>query len=181
MSGVLAAAVRGTFDTALRLMAAALTDCPEALWETDLWPGEATTQRVGQGGLHGSAPWFLGYHALSCLDYDLGPDFDRWVPPVPFDDNTFALPNRVFTKDELLGYVEWCRERAQQVCGELPDEMARRPLPSPHRYAGSPYFEILAGIPLHVVEHAAQIRQFLSSSGVKVQPMPGDRDYRESV
>ena len=29
------------FDEALRLMEAALTDCPDGLWETDLWPDEA--------------------------------------------------------------------------------------------------------------------------------------------
>ena len=59
------------FDTALRLMEAALTDCPDELWETDLWPDEAPTSPTRQGGLHGSAPWFLGYHALTTLDYDL--------------------------------------------------------------------------------------------------------------
>jgi hypothetical protein len=32
-------------------------------------------------------------------------------------------------------------------------------------------------MPLHVFEHASQIRQFLTAAGVKVQPMPGDRGY----
>jgi hypothetical protein len=32
-------------------------------------------------------------------------------------------------------------------------------------------------MPLHVVEHAAQIRQFLRVAGLTVQPMPGDRGY----
>jgi hypothetical protein len=32
-------------------------------------------------------------------------------------------------------------------------------------------------MPLHVVEHASQIRQFLTAAGVTVQPMPGDREY----
>jgi hypothetical protein len=36
---------------------------------------------------------------------------------------------------------------------------------------------MVGGTPLHVVEHASQIRQFLSGAGVKVQPMPGDRGY----
>jgi hypothetical protein len=39
-------------------------------------------------------------------------------------------------------------------------------------------FGVLAGsVPGHVIEHAAQIRQFLTSAGVKVRPMPGDRGY----
>jgi hypothetical protein len=177
MSAVLAVSIARNFESALRLLDAALADCPDELWETDLWPAEATTSRLPQGGLHGSAPWFLGYHALSCLDYDVGGDFERWVPPAPFDENTFALPNRVFTKDELRDYVDWCRARARQSCELLTDELALRPVPSTHRYAGTPYGEIVAGIPLHVVEHASQIRQFLTSSGVKVRPMPGDRDF----
>ena len=53
------------FEQALRLMEAALTDCPDELWETDLWPDEAPTGPTPHGGLHGSAPWFLAYHALS--------------------------------------------------------------------------------------------------------------------
>src|SRR5262245_56359974 len=94
------------FEQALRLMEAALTDCPDELWQTDLWPEEAPTAAAPHGGLHGSAPWFLGYHALTTLDYDLAGEFEP---------------------------------------------------------------------ALHVVEHASQIRQFLTAAGRTVQPMPGDR------
>jgi hypothetical protein len=40
-----------------------------------------------------------------------------------------------------------------------------------------PFAVIVGGMPLHVVEHAAQIRQFLGAAGVAVRPMPGDRGY----
>jgi len=178
MSEVLAQSIARNFDSALRLMQAALTECPDGLWETDLWPGDGTTRRLPQGGLHSSATWFLGYHALTCLDYDLAGDFERWLPPAPFDENTYSFPNRVFTRAELIGYVAWCRDRAHGVCGGLTGELALRPLPATHRYAGTPYGDIVAAIPLHVVEHASQIRQFLTSSGVTVQPMPGDQSYQ---
>jgi hypothetical protein len=39
------------------------------------------------------------------------------------------------------------------------------------------YGVIVGRMPLHVLEHASQIRQFLTAAGVKVQPMPGDRGY----
>ncbi len=64
------------FEQALRLMEAALTDCPADLWETDLWPDEAPTGPTPHGGLHSSAPWFLADHALSTLDYDLTAEFE---------------------------------------------------------------------------------------------------------
>ena len=48
------------FEDALRLMEAALMDCPDdPMWRTDLWPEEAPTGPGPHGGLHGSAPRFL--------------------------------------------------------------------------------------------------------------------------
>jgi hypothetical protein len=165
------------FEQALRLMDAALTDCPDDLWQTDLWPDEAPTAPAPHGGLHGSAAWFLGYHALNTLDYDLAGEFEPWAPPPPFDDNTYGFPNRRFTKPELVGYVDWCRDRVHQTLDGLTEETAARPLPSAHRYHGMLFAVIVGSIPLHVVEHASQIRQFLTAAGVTVQPMPGDRGY----
>ncbi len=165
------------FEEALRLMEAALTDCPQDLWETDLWPDEAPTSPTPHGGLHGSAPWFLAYHALFCLDYDLTGEFEPWEPPQPFDENTYAAPNRMFTKAELVGYIDYCRWRVRRRLDSFTEDAAARPLPSTHRQHGTLFGVIVGGIPLHVVEHATQIRQFLSAAGINVQPMPGDRGY----
>ncbi len=165
------------FEQALRLMEAALRDCPDELWETDLWPDEAPTGPTPHGGLHGSASWFLAYHALLTLDYDLTAEFEPWEPPPPFDENTYAFPNRMFNKAELLGYVDYCRGKVRQTLDALTEEMAAQPLPSAHRDHGMLFGVIVGSIPLHVVEHASQIRQFLTAAGVKVQPMPGDRGY----
>ena len=134
------------FEEALRLMEAALTDCPDDLWETDLWPNEAPTGPTPHGGLHGSAPWFLAYHALLTLDYDLAAEFEPWGPPRPFDENTYSSPNRMFTKDELLGYVDYCRGRARRTLDALTEDAAARPLPGAHRYRGMLYGVIVGGI-----------------------------------
>ena len=158
-------------------MEAALTDCPDHLWETDLWPDEALTAKTSYGGLHGSAPWFLAYHALLTLDYDLNAEFEPWEPPSPFDDNTGAFPNRMFTKVELTGYIDYCRRRVHRTLDDLTEDAAARPVPGAHRYSGTAYGELLGGIPLHLIEHASQIRQFLTAAGIKVQPMRGDRGY----
>ena len=165
------------FEQALRLLEAALADCPDELWAADLWPDEAPTAPAPHGGLHGSAPWFLGYHALSTLDYDLAGEFEPWVPPKPFDDHTYGSPNRVFTQDELLGYVEWGRGRVRHTLGGLTEEAGARPLPKAHRYGGMLYAVLVGSMPLHVVEHAAQVRQFLTAAGAGVRAMPGDRGY----
>jgi len=164
------------FEEALRLLQAAVTDCPDDLWETDLWP-DAPTAPSPHGGLEGSAPWFLAYHALTVLDYDLTADFERWAPPQPFDDNTWSMPNRVFTRAEVLDYIEHCRTKVSRTLDALTDESAVRPIPATHRYGGTLYGVIVGSLPMHTLEHAAQIRQFLTGSGIKVQPMPGDRGY----
>ena len=129
--------------------------------------------------MHSSAPWFLAYHALLTLDYDLTAEFEPWEPPRPFDENTYAFPNRMFTKPELLEYIDYCRARVSQTLEILTEAVAARPLPDAHRYHGTPYGVIVGGMPLHVLEHASQIRQFLTAAGVTVRPMPGDRGYAE--
>jgi hypothetical protein len=51
----------------------------------------------------------------------------------------------------------------------LTEELAARPLPSAHRYRGMLFGVLVGSVPLHVVEHAAQIRQFLTAAGIRVQ------------
>lgn len=87
VTNVFVQSVAKNFDEALRLLEAALIDCPDELWETDLWPDEAPTAPAPPGGLEGSAPWLLAYHALTVLDYDLSAEFEPWAPPPPFDAN----------------------------------------------------------------------------------------------
>ena len=70
-------------------------------------------------------PLVPGYHALLTLDYDLTAEFEPWEPPQPFDENTFAFPNRMFTKAELLGYLDYCRGRVRRTLTRSP--RTRRP------------------------------------------------------
>ena len=160
------------YEYALRHMEEALRDCPDRLWTTDLWPDEAPAGPSRDGGLRGSAPWYLAHHALLHLDYDIGGGFEPWQPAPPFDECVGANPTRVFTKQELLGYVDWCRTRVRATLDSLTEERAARPLPKSHRYTGTLYGATVAIIPLHVLEHAEQIRQFLTAAGVK--PKAGD-------
>ena len=170
MANPLIASIRRNFDDALQRMAAAITACPGELWTAELWPGEPPAQPPPAGAVGSSAPWFLAYHALSCLDYDLTGDFERWQPPPPFESHIWGWPSRVFTKDELLAYVDWCRDHARRTLDALTDDAAARPLPATHRYRGTPYVVLIGNIPLHVVEHAAQIRQFVAATQPQARP-----------
>ncbi|MGB8197588.1 MAG: hypothetical protein WCF25_11340 [Acidimicrobiales bacterium] len=176
MTNPLVQSIARNFEEALALMQAALGDCPDDMWAIDLWP-EAPTSPTPYGGLHGSAPWFLGYHALLTLDYDLSGELKPWQPPRPFDEVTNSFPNRVFTKAELIQYVDYCRSRVRATLEDRFEEMAAQPLPMTHRGHGELYGVMVGGIPLHLIAHASQIRQFLTASGVAVRAMPGDRGF----
>ena len=158
------------FDDALRMMEAAVTDCPDEIWETDLWQDEAPTGPGPHGGLQGSAPWFLAYHALSVLDYDLTGGFERWEPPPPFHEHVWGWPSRVFNRAELLGYIDHCRGRVRRTLDALTEDAAARPLPKDHRYGGTLFGVLVGTLPPHVVEHASQIRQFLTAAGINPPP-----------
>lgn len=77
----------------------------------------------------------------------------------------------MFTKSELVGWIELVRTRVRQTLNALTDETAVRPLPHTHRYAVTLFGVIVGSLPLHTLEHATQIRQFLTAAGVKAQPL----------
>ena len=171
MTTILGRTLAENFTYSLGQLHAALTDCPDNLWEVDLWPDEAPTTRSDEGGLSGSAPWLVAHHALICLDYDLSGEFEPWKEPPPFDEAVWAVfPKRVFTRAEMLDYVDYCRGRVQRVTDSLTDELADRPLPETHRYGGKPYGHLISGAALHTVEHAAQICQFIRLTALHGQP-----------
>jgi len=174
MTSVFVQSMVRNYDHALRQLEAALIDCPDHLWETDLWPDEAPTGPHEDGGLRGSAPWILAHHAVVCLDYDLTGEFERWTPPPPIGEFLrFADPTRMFTTSELLGYIDWCRDRVRQTLAALTEDLAARPLPDRHRYRGTPFGVIVGDGPLHLIEHASQIRQFLRAAGIKPEEHDG--------
>jgi hypothetical protein len=115
-----------------------------------------------------STPWSVAWHALEVADYDLTGDLTPFSPPPPFTDKAhwrdlpfLATP---WSQSELIGYIDELRRRSDATLSALTDEKASTPLPATHRYAGQPFAWLVANIPIHTVEHAAQIRQFVSDS-----------------
>jgi hypothetical protein len=100
------------------------------------------------------------------------------MPALSEHGNVYTTAIAVLERKEFSIWYDWCRGRVRQTLDGLTEEMAARPLPSAHRYHGMLFAVIVGSLPLHVVEHASQIRQFLTAAGLTVQPMPGDRGYR---
>lgn len=178
-----------SFEHALDLLAAGVRDCTDGLWETAMWqvpapdPGRqfvgsdsnpvtdpaqhrALVQRWAE---RWAAPWSVAWHALEGLDYDLTGESGPWAPPRPFTGHPHwrDLPNLpvAWSRPEMLGYIDYCRQRIRNTLAGMTDENAAAPLPPAHRYRGQPHAWIITGLVGHTTEHAAQIRQFITTAG----------------
>lgn len=146
------------FAVAIDALADALRDCPDDLWDGRVWedePGQWVAPGFGTF-------WYLGYHTLFWLDLYLTGAEEGFAPPPPFDlvemEDGETLP-RMYAREELLGYLEICRERCQQTILALTPETAGRICVFP--WGKVPFGELLLYTMRHVVEHAAQLRLWL--------------------
>jgi hypothetical protein len=179
------------FEQALGLLAAAVRDCPDELWQQSMWPVPApgadhqflaadwkpipdAAQRsalVERWVERRSTPWSVAWHALEVFDYDLNGELGPWAPPQPFAAHPHwrdlqSLP-AAWSQAEILGYIDVCRERARNALESLTDEKAATPVPAAHRYHGQPYALLISGLVIHTTEHASQIRQFITAAGIE--------------
>lgn len=138
----------------------ALRTCPDELWEQRLWEDESD-QWVAAGF---SAYWYLCYHTLFWLDLYLTGAEEGFTPPEPFDlvemEANEVLP-RVYTREELLGYLKTCRQKYRQTILELSTEQAYRVCRFP--WGELPFAELLLYTMRHVQEHTAQLHLFLGN------------------
>ena len=117
-----------------------------------------------------STPWSVAWHALEGLDYDLAGEFVPWAPPPPFAGNPHWLITKLpaaWTRSEMLGYVDYCRQRVRDTLAGMTDEKAATPLPPAHRYRGQPHAWIITGAVGHTIEHGSQIRQFITDAEMR--------------
>ncbi|MGO9196527.1 MAG: hypothetical protein ACLQK4_05305 [Acidimicrobiales bacterium] len=186
MSSIWVESLGRNFESALGLLEAAIRDCTDELWETSMWVVPARDVEAELAGPDGrlvadpvawhalvqrqSTPWSIAWHVLEVLDYDLAGEYVPWTPPPPFTGKAHwreltTLPS-AWLRSEMLGYVDYCRQRVRDTLSDMTDEKAATPLPPPHRYHGRLFAWELTGLPLHTVEHASQIRQFITAAGV---------------
>ena len=146
------------FGAAIDSFGNALRDCPDELWEAQLWQDQPD-QWVAQGF---SAFWYLCYHTLFWLDLYLTGAEEGFTPPAPFDlvemEADEVLP-RTYTRQELLGYLADCRSRCQATISAMSPEQANR-LCS-FAWGEVPFAELQLYNLRHVQEHAAQLHLFL--------------------
>ncbi|MFN8310900.1 MAG: DinB family protein [Chitinophagales bacterium] len=132
------------FGAAIDMMENALSECPEPLWN------------------NGSNFWHIAYHTIFYLDYYLDTDPDRFAPPAPFTLSEFEdgeMPPKVYSKEELIGYVRHCREKCYRLIMDL--DAAKMELRWKNPYRDYNRFEILIYNMRHVQHHTAQLNMLM--------------------
>lgn len=138
----------GQFGASIDMLEAAVRACPEELW-----------------GDRARRPefWYTAYHTLFWLDFYLTGEEEGFAPPPPFTLDEFdpsgVLPERVYTKQELLDYLAHGREKCRAVLSALTGEQAGRRLAFP--WGELSFGELLLDNMRHVQHHAAQLNLIL--------------------
>jgi hypothetical protein len=137
--------------------------CPDDLWYARLWDNPSERPEYSQ-------IWYRVYHTLFWLDLYLFGAEEGFQPPAPFaliEMEEDDLPDRAYTKDELLAYLQHGRRRCKATIDALTDETARRI----HRFPWGEvtFVELLLYNMRHVQDHASQLSLLLGQKGVPVR------------
>ena len=140
------------FGAAIDMLENAILACPDELWGDRIRDTEY---------------WYRAYHTVFYLDCYLSESVDVFAPPPPFTadelDERGLLPDRVYTKDEVLAYLGHGRKKCRTTISEMTE----------HRAAETCGFdwldisvaELLLYNMRHVQHHAAQLNLLLRQGG----------------
>ena len=141
------------FGASIDMLENAMTACPDALW------GDRSRRPEF---------WYTAFHALFYLDLYLSPSDRGFVPPPPFTldelDERGLMPDRVYTREELLEYLRHGRNKCRAVLQEMTEERAAAR--SGFDWLPITVAQLLLYNMRHVQHHAAQLNTLLSQSGV---------------
>ncbi len=153
------------FGAALDMLDNALRACPDELWRARLWENPGERPELAQF-------WYLAYHCLFWCDLYLSGTVEGFAPPPPFNldelDPAGLVPEKLYTRDELRGYLAYCREKAQSTIETLTGETALRRCRFP--WGALNFAELLLDNMRHIQEHTAQLNLLL---GQKTAFAPG--------
>ena len=124
----------------------AILRCPASFWNTE------------------KQFWYLAYHTLFFLDYYLTLDPKNFSPPAPFTLSEFEadqMPDRTYSKAELLEYLAYCRQKCRHLLSSLTSELAQSDWINESGSMKYHVLEILCYNMRHVQHHAAQLNQLL--------------------
>jgi hypothetical protein len=151
------------FGAAIDMLAGAIRACPDEVWEETIWVEEDGSPSPW------SAYWYLASHCLFWLDLYLTGRVEGFAPPPPFGleelDPAGLIPERVYTRDELLTYLQFCRAKCHQTITTMDAERAAGRCVFP--WGDVSFYELQLYSMRHVQEHAAQLAMALGARGYR--------------
>ncbi len=140
------------FGAALKMVENAIVFCPDHMWDTP------------------RNYWYQAYHVLFFADYYLSKDPANFQPPFPFDSSEFEdrMPNRVYTKAELLHYMAHCRAQFLRFIPEVKHQGIQSRWINSSKTMDYSYVEIVLYNMRHLQHHAAQMNLILREEGADV-------------
>lgn len=137
------------------MLEAAIAACPDDVWGESTDSGEF---------------WRIAFHTLFWLDlYSTGSE-DGFAPPQPFgleERQWGGAPPRVYTREELLSYTAYCRDKVQGLIAGLDAESTLRPAGTTS--VSMPYLELLFYTMRHNNHHVGQLNLLLRQ-GIDASP-----------
>ena len=107
--------------------------------------------------------WYSAYHCLFYLDYYLTLEPNKFSPPSPYTLSEFdpsgVMPDRVYSKEELLSYLRHSRKKYHNLIANMTDEIANSRWIN--EYKNYSVLEILLYNMRHVQHHTAQLNLLL--------------------
>jgi hypothetical protein len=137
------------FGAAIDMLENAILACSEDVWGNQIEHTEF---------------WYITFHTLFYLDLYLSESDKGFIPPAPFTldelDDRGLLPDRVYTKQELMKYLEHGRIKCRLIISSLTEEQASKPCG--FDWLDISVSEVLLYTMRHVQHHAAQLNYILS-------------------
>jgi len=138
------ASVWQQFGASLKMFENAINACPEDIWG----------DRSGKFEY-----WYAVYHTLFWLDFFMSDKQEDFAPPEPFNldemDPAGILPDRVYTKDEMLNYLEHGRRKCRARIESLTEKSVHEHCPFDRPDITN--IELMMYMMRHVQHHTAQL------------------------
>jgi DinB superfamily len=138
-------AIWSQFGASLDMLENAIFMCPDEHWATEL------------------NFWYTAYHCIFWTDYYLTAEPNKFEPPSPFTFSEFEPDGKmlaiIYTKKEILGYLNHCRTKSIKVfMGLTVEKLNDRWI---NEYKNFSMLEILIYNLRHVQHHSAQLNLLL--------------------
>jgi len=159
------------FGAAIDYLDNVISACPDELWRAALW--QTPDSRPERAEF-----WYVAYHSLFWLDLYLTSAEEGFLPPAPFalieQYGDEPMPERAYTRAELLAYLKGCREKCRATIEGLTDEIAQ--WRCQFGWGECTFSELLIYNLRHVHGHASQLDMLLGQNGILTPDYPTRAD-----